>query len=199
MRILSFVSAACALVACERAQDTATVNIVTYQCGEREVSAVFRGSDSVEVSVAGRTLLLPHVESGSGAKYADDKGNELWTKGLEAAMLTLAGQARQSCSAPGKPGLVAIGQEPGWRVDVAPDEPPSMVATLEYGERKFDASNVVATASGWSGTAPDGTAVTLVYERAPCQDSMSGEPFEATATLTVGDRTYRGCARFGTN
>jgi putative lipoprotein len=97
------------------------------------------------------------------------------------------------------PGFVAIGQEPGWRVQVTPGKTPAMHALLDYGERKFDVADVVATANGWSGVAPDGAAVSLVYERIPCQDSMSGEPFELAATLTVGGRTFRGCGRFSAN
>jgi putative lipoprotein len=115
---------------------------------------------------------------------------------LLVAALGLAACQRVDEPAAPAPDFVAIGQEPGWRIQVAQGQAPAMHALLDYGERKFDVADVVATANGWSGVAPDGAAVALAYERIPCQDSMSGEPFELTATLTVGDRTYRGCGRF---
>jgi uncharacterized membrane protein len=35
-----------------------------------------------------------------------------------------------------------------------------------------------------------------VIERAPCVDAMSGEPFEAAATVVFDGETFRGCGRF---
>lgn len=39
-------------------------------------------------------------------------------------------------------------------------------------------------------------AVALVAERTVCHDGMSDTAFEATATLTAGDKVYRGCGAF---
>ena len=48
----------------------------------------------------------------------------------------------------------------------------------------------------FTGTAADGTPVVLEIDRTRCHDGMSGEAFEAAATLTVGDRSYQGCGAF---
>src|SRR5574339_79772 len=53
-----------------------------------------------------------------------------------------------------------------------------------------------AAISDRTGKAADGTAIVLKFERKTCQDSMSGQAFEAAATLTVGDRSYEGCGNF---
>lgn len=100
MRACPLLTAAILLAACQHRNEPDVVNIVTYRCGELEVSAVFRGEDSVELEVAGKSLTLPLAVSASGARYADAAGNEFWTKGLANGLLTLAGQARRSCAAP---------------------------------------------------------------------------------------------------
>jgi membrane-bound inhibitor of C-type lysozyme len=68
-----------------------------YQCGEISVSADFHGTGPVRLRFNGTELTLPQVESGSGARYADELGNEFWNKGDE-AMFTIAGQQMRRCS-----------------------------------------------------------------------------------------------------
>ncbi len=67
-----------------------------YQCGDVVVSADFHGTGPVELRFAGKALKLPQVASGSGARYADDNGNEFWSKGDD-AMFTIAGQPMRNC------------------------------------------------------------------------------------------------------
>ena len=93
-------------------------------------------------------------------------------------------------------GFRATGNEPGWMAQVTAGASPSLHAEIDYGERKFDISPVSEQVDGWSGKSADGTAILLKFERRACQDSMSGQAFEAAATLTVGDRSYQGCGNF---
>lgn len=95
------------------------------------------------------------------------------------------------------PGLRAVGNEPGWLVEVGPGDTPPMRLTLDYGERKL----VVAAATrigeeGYKGTAADGTAVELRYRREACSDGMSEHDYPASVALQVGTQAYRGCAEF---
>jgi uncharacterized membrane protein len=207
MRTILVIAGVLAVAACQRGQEPAVVNIVSYDCGGLRVDAVFQGEDTVELDVAGKPLTLPIAASASGSRYADGRGNEFWTKGLKDGLLTVAGEARRSCTAPadkaaaagsadGRSGFMAIGQEPGWRVDVDPGAAPRLRASLDYGNRRIEVARAAPTDSGWSGAAADGTPVRLVIVRTSCQDSMSGEPFEVEATLTVADQVYRGCGRF---
>jgi membrane-bound inhibitor of C-type lysozyme len=71
----------------------------SFQCGEFLVSATFSDVLGVALVFDGRKLALPGVPAGSGAKYADDSGNEFWTKGQAEGMLTLAGEPRRDCRA----------------------------------------------------------------------------------------------------
>lgn len=93
-------------------------------------------------------------------------------------------------------GFRATGNEPGWMAQVTAGASPSLHAEIDYGERKFDISPVSEQADGWNGKSADGTTIVLKFERRNCQDSMSGQAFEAAATLTVGDRSYEGCGNF---
>jgi membrane-bound inhibitor of C-type lysozyme len=58
---------------------------VTFACADDvAIDAVFdNASDNVILTMNGETLTLPHVESGSGAKYSDGT-TTFWTKGDEA-------------------------------------------------------------------------------------------------------------------
>ncbi|WP_242107927.1 YbaY family lipoprotein [Luteimonas aquatica] len=89
----------------------------------------------------------------------------------------------------------AVGNEPGWWVEVSDADPPVLRAELDYGERKLEVPRAMGISStfGFGGKAADGTDVLLRIYREPCEDDMSGEAFDARAELTVGGKQYRGC------
>ncbi|RDI96951.1 hypothetical protein DVT68_19520 [Dyella solisilvae] len=72
-----------------------------YQCGELAVTGHFT-AEQVTLTFSGKTLVLPHAMAASGARYADDLGNEFWGKGLKDATFTLAGDAPRTCSGSGE-------------------------------------------------------------------------------------------------
>lgn len=75
-----------------------TVTRSTWVCGDLTVNVAYDPiGDAVTLNHAGGTLTLPSQVSGSGARYADDAGNEFWDSGDE-AMLTLAGAERRDCT-----------------------------------------------------------------------------------------------------
>lgn len=182
-----------------------------WQCGDRRIAAEFDNgaADNVTLDLQGKPLILPHAVSASGARYTDDAGNEFWTKG-RTGTLTLAGKAPVDCtqteaaspwsaaSARGV-GFRAVGNEPGWLVELGTGQAPSLHAELDYGERRIDLARTDAAQDRFRGRTADGTTVELQARREACQDDMSGEAFPASAVLTVGDRTYRGCGRFLTD
>ena len=90
----------------------------------------------------------------------------------------------------------AIGNEPGW-LAVVDGEEPGLQVEVDYGERRFQVAAPTAGADGWAGKAADGTPIKLSFQRTTCQDSMSGESFEAKAMLTIGAHQYHGCGNFG--
>ncbi|MGH8085417.1 MAG: MliC family protein [Lysobacter sp.] len=194
---------------------TATTAAFHWQCGEVGVASTYSDdAQRVALAFSGRELELPIAVSASGARYADTTGNEFWTKG-DSGTLTLASEAgsetaKRECTRSERPspwfqaaergvGFRAVGNEPGWFVEVDRGETPVLRATLDYGERKVEvalAEALQGDASGYSGTTADGTKVALSITRAPCQDDMSGESFEAGVRLEVGDMVYNGCGAF---
>lgn len=99
-KTLALVLAVAGLASCQRAQEPAVVNVVSYQCGEHQVGAVFTEQERADLTIGGRKVSLVSVPAASGAKYADGQGNEFWTKGLDQGLLTLAGEEARSCTAP---------------------------------------------------------------------------------------------------
>ena len=195
--------------------DTATGEVFHWQCDEVGVASTYvDNAKRVVLAFSGRGLELPIAISASGARYADAAGNEFWTKG-DSGTLVLAEaaegeNARRECSQTGRPspwylaaergvGFRAGGGEPGWFVEVDRGDAPALRATLDYGERNIEVAQMQPTgadAPGFTGTAADGTPVVLEIDRTRCHDGMSGEAFEAAATLTVSDRSYQGCGAF---
>lgn len=179
-----------------------------WQCGDQRIAAVFDNgpADNVTLDPAGKPLALPHAVSASGARYADAAGNEFWTKG-RAGTLTLAGKGKLDCTQNDQASpwdaakargaaFRAVGNEPGWLVEMGAGKTPSLHAELDYGERQIDLARTQATPDGFQGNTADGIAIQLIAKRETCQDDMSGESFPASASLVVGDKTYRGCGRF---
>jgi uncharacterized membrane protein len=92
----------------------------------------------------------------------------------------------------------AIGQEPGWHLELFEGE--RIVFVTDYGDREVTApwpapevgaqsERVVLRAATGSHT------LVVTLWREACQDSMSGEPFEFTVTVTLDGTEHRGCGR----
>lgn len=200
---------------CQTTDDRNASEPVHWQCQEVGVTSTYTADGGhVTLAFSGRELDLPIAISASGARYADANGNEFWTKG-GAGTLSLAPEAgsetaRRECTRSDRPspwfqaaergvGFRAVGNEPGWFVEVDRGPDPALRATLDYGERKLELARTETLgggAEGFSGETDDGTGVLLLIERAPCRDGMSGELFEARATLEVGAHRYHGCGAF---
>jgi uncharacterized membrane protein/membrane-bound inhibitor of C-type lysozyme len=205
---LAAAAALTALVAaCGPAQEPAgeAGSIVTWQCGDLRVVTEIRG-DSLRLSGPFGERVLAQERSASGARYADGGGTELWEKAGR-AMLTLDGERQPDCNrtdaispweAARARGVAfrAVGNEPGWWVEVDGGGAPPLRAEFDFGARRVEVASAAATADGWRGAAPDGTQVVLEVRREPCTDTMSGHSLPAAATLRVGGASWRGCGRF---
>lgn len=176
-----------------------------WQCGEILLDAQLDGA-VMRLNFSGRTLGLAHGESLTGARYADAKGNEFMRQG-DGATLILSGDEGRACTRSTRVstwieaatrgiGFRAVGSEPGWFVEVGKSNTPSLHATLDYGDRTIEVAHTQVAGTTYSGTSTDGVAVALEITHEPCHEGMSGEGFEASAQLRVGDRNYRGCGAF---
>ena len=95
--------------------------------------------------------------------------------------------------------LHALGQEPGWMVDITPGG--EMRVLAQYGTDTISAPAPTPTPSPDGGrvyritTAEHTVALTVTDE--PCRDAMSGKPFPMTVTLELDGEVFRGCGRRG--
>jgi uncharacterized membrane protein len=89
-----------------------------------------------------------------------------------------------------------VGNEPGWFVEVDAGTAPAMRVTVDYGGRTLVVPQAHVMKVGFEGTTTDGTRVVLLLRHEDCSDGMSDAAYPVAATLTVGDREYRGCGRF---
>ena len=186
-------------------ESSGDVDARRWQCGEVLLDT-HRDGGTLHLAFSGRTLALAHVESLAGTRYADGSGNAFMQL-RDRATLDLAGDDSRDCTISDRVspwsdaaargiGFRAVGNEPGWFVEVGRGESPPLQATLDYGDRRISVARMRPAGLGFTGRTVDGTHVVLEIQRTRCQDGMSGEAFEATARLVVGDRTYRGCGAF---
>jgi len=156
-------------------------------------------------SVGGTYQVLSIARSGSGARY--EEGDTLfWNKG-NLATIEIAGQRFVDCrSNPSKAPWAdakrrgatfrALGNEPSWYVEIFADR---LVLVTELGTKRTELEHgggVVEAGRTTYRAVADGSEATVVVDRRACADSMSGEGFEAAATVSFEYRTLLGCGRF---
>lgn len=148
---------------------------------------------------------LPHVESGSGAKYSDGSLT-FWTKG-DSATFERSGTAPVNCRESRYASLMADarergvrfrgrGNEPGWTVEVGPGARLEFVTDYGQGRHTFDAATESGseTAGARVVRAERGDEqIKVSVTTANCEDDMSGEHFEQLVIVEFGGKTFRGC------
>ena len=90
----------------------------------------------------------------------------------------------------------AVGQEPGWFVEI--DDERLIHLVYDYAERELTTGAPSKTLESdrtvFTGEAGD-QLVTVAIQEKRCADVMSGEPYPYTVTVTVDDRELEGCGR----
>ena len=89
----------------------------------------------------------------------------------------------------------AIGQEPGWLLEVTNGE--EILIVTDYGKERKSLPYIEPRedkAARKTVFQIDADTSVLI-EGKPCTDSMSGETFQTTVTATLGGKTYKGCGR----
>jgi putative lipoprotein len=181
----------------------------SYSCGGEYhfVAQMMGGGDSVRLLLTDTTLTLSRVVSASGARYGDGP-YVYWSKAEEASLGTPDRSYTGCLSDEGGPGwqeakrqgvrFRAIGQEPGWILDV--HESDSISVLVDYGESRYRFPTVEPDMDRGAGrtvyrTESDANHITVVISDEPCRDAMSGWPYEATVRMTLNGREYQGCGR----
>lgn len=175
--------------------------LVPYACGDG--TAVARFSDgAVALALPDADLRLPQVIAASGARY-EGGGTRFWIKGDE-AVLERPGTPELTCivgpparwrdAAEAGVDLRAVGQEPGWLLDL--DAEGAIVLRADYGETVMGAPTPPPRgnrgARSWDARSGAGRLDVAVEERV-CRDVMSGQPYPLAVTVAFDGRTLDGC------
>lgn len=140
----------------------------------------------------GPTLCLAACAVLAGCERADDPtviaGEEGSTEPISEGPWTEA--ARRGVT------FRALGNEPAWSIEVTPEH---LVMITELGTQRaelpYEATEVDGSHTNYRATG-GGHQLLAQVERVPCADTMSGEEFEATVTVTFDGATYHGCGRY---
>jgi len=91
----------------------------------------------------------------------------------------------------------AVGQEPGWLLDIYTAG--GIKVVWDYGEGDAEFATATLTNPQEGATRYDassgGRTIVVTVRRYPCQDTMSGEAFPATVEVVIDGRTLNGCGR----
>lgn len=152
-------------------------------------------------------LDMAQVLSASGALYAGE-GHQLWFKsdsamyrqpneetGRECRVLTAA-SPWESAALRGV-ALRAVGQEPGWLVEVVPEK--WVLVITDYGRLRVLAPPVAPVEFGGGqrySLRTETHTVEVLAMPGECSDGMSDETFDTKVTLVVDGVTSRGCGRW---
>ncbi len=154
-----------------------------------------------------RTLSLPHVASGSGARYSDGTVS-YWGKGEEALLEAEDGvhdgcrndRARAIWEQAKLDGVDfrAVGNEPGWTLEIRWGD--RIVFLGDYGQTRLEFPTPApqedeAARKTLLRTRHSGHELEVALEGRPCHDTMSGEGFETTVTARLDGKTLSGCGR----
>lgn len=177
-----------------------------YTCPDGFRFSARTSADEAHLDLGARRLTLAREPADTGARYSGDE-TLFQTDGSQATIAVdasirsgcrgqVAADPWQAATLRGVD-LRALGQEPGWSVEVVEGEWLRIVQAGEAGMLVAREPARARTGSGatvYTGLA-DGQRLRLRLTESACTDSMSGESFPLTATLTLDDRQLRGCAR----
>jgi uncharacterized membrane protein len=180
---------------------------MVYECpGGRRVVARIEG-DTAWLFLPGRTVPLPHVPSGSGAKYADGT-TVYWAQGDD-AMIESPDLVARGCRNDRREAVWehaklngaqfrAVGNEPGWHMEIARGE--RIVLVTDYGASRdtFPAPRPQVDRNALRSVyrVSDGEhQLVVTLEGRTCLDTMADESYGTTVTVVLDGRELRGCGR----
>lgn len=178
-----------------------------YDCGTAEApqSLVVNYRDnSVWVFSKETTLQLAKAVSASGEKYTDSSDNIFWLHQGE-ALADLQGSQYRGCRKNNRESIWqgaklrgvnyrAVGQEPPWTLEISNRNQLQVFIGYERQLHSFTLATPISDSSNRS-THYQSTDMQLTITANKCHDTMSGEAFESSVQLIIGDRHYRGCGR----
>lgn len=169
--------------------------ILDLACGDRRAELRFEGGE-VTLVVDRAAVRVVEEPAASSRRWTANVLDDTWIAHQgEEYLVSFQGRRLPPCVAserPPKP-LVAIVHEPSFRLSILGAAMTVVRPGHEPVEIPIAGPSVAADGEVYRGTL-DGAALTLRIERSTCRDSMTGMPHPATAWLTIGGESHRGCA-----
>ncbi|WP_158590478.1 MliC family protein [Noviherbaspirillum cavernae] len=164
------------------------------------------GPGELALYLPDRYVVLSQVRAASGTKF-QDHDIVFWNKG-EDASLEVGARRYDGCKVDHARSVTedarlrgarfrGVGNEPGWLLEIGARQ--WIRFTGDYGNTTVSAPlPVPAVEDGRTVYRTRTTAHVLeaIVEREVCFDTMSGAQFEATVTVRMDGREYRGCGRW---
>lgn len=177
-----------------------------YQCGDLRIEVSHAEADRLMLTLPDRDLMLRPAVSASGARFAAD-GHEFWSRGDSAAHITIDGtvmncevtEGRSPWAEARERGVHfrAVGNEPGWVIELVADDRQQLRLLLDYGVRELiDNDTEVDADHSVYRAAFEGEAAVLTLIEQTCADTMSGQEFPVQAVLEFEEQTLTACGRF---
>ncbi|MFY0664543.1 MAG: YbaY family lipoprotein [Natronospirillum sp.] len=177
-----------------------------YQCGDLRIEVSNAEADRLMLTLPDRDLMLRPAVSASGARFAADE-HEFWSRGDSAAQITIDGtvmncevtEGRSPWAEARERGVHfrAVGNEPGWVIELVAGDRQQLRLLLDYGVRELidNDAEVDADRSVFRAELEDEAAVITLTEQT-CSDTMSGQEFPVQAVLEFEEQTLTACGRF---
>ncbi len=178
-----------------------------FECDDGYQFPVRIEGDKAWLFLPGKTVSLPQVSAGSGAKYSDGD-MVFWSKGDE-ALLEAAGDIRHNCknnrflaiwehAKLNGVDFRAVGNEPGWHLEISRGR--KILFVSDYGQSRYEFAtpepvNDVQARTGTYRARNSQHTLEVVISGKPCRDTMRGDDFESTVTVTLDGKRYQGCGR----
>lgn len=89
----------------------------------------------------------------------------------------------------------AIGQEPGWLLEITNGEEILLVTDYGNNKKSYPYVEPQEDQAARRTVFEVNDNISVLIEGRPCSDTMSGESFEVTVTVTQGEKLLQGCGR----
>ena len=188
-------------------QDQSAAKTYVYECSDGYGFVARVQREKVWLFLPEKTISLPHVPSGSGAKYSEDQIT-YWSKGDE-ALLEIGDEKHTVCKNNRARAIWedaklrgvdfrAIGNEPGWNLEIIKSN--KIVFVGDYGQQRYEFITTEPSIDPQSRTTAydvqnDTHELSVIIKGRRCRDTMSGEQFETTVTVILDGKKYRGCGK----
>ncbi len=187
--------------------DQSAAMTYVYECSDGYGFVARIQGEKAWLFLPGKTTSLPHVPSGSGAKYSEDQIS-YWSKG-DQALLEIGDEKHTNCKNNRAIAIWedaklrgvdfrAIGNEPGWNLEIIKSE--KIVFIGNYGQSRYEFITTEPSIDQQARTTVykfqnDKHVMSVIIVGRHCRDTMSGEAFETTVTVILDGKQYRGCGK----